>query len=596
MSEKFSGKAPGYGGEIVAEIEVDNGVLKSVHLDGRWESPGFGDLALEKLEPIFLETADPDVDVVSGATVSSTGAKFAFRHALENAGLIEPLPEQTIEMETDVLIVGCGSSGVTAALAAAERGARVIMMDRTTIFGGNGLYAHGGYFVGSYLQKRAGETFTCKEAYDEAMYFENYLCDPILMRDVMFESGETVRWCNSHGAGLFLLDYYKSSAQDGLPHTYHGWGDNDTFGNFKRELEHFGNVEFVMGTKCVELIQNENGEILGAVGEKIDGSKVRVKAGAVYIGTGGYIGNRRMIADAVGEEVAHYLVADTPEVSDGTGIQLAWKAGAAKRGHKLLGTHGARTGFGHPRDGLLGVDLLTYIPILWVNRDGRRFMNEDIIPNALLFSNTILAQGGFSYIVFDQASLDEWKVKKIPLKMAFWDRFSDDYYCPPVTTFEEDFQIAVRGGGGFKADTIAELAEMFGADAKTLEKTVNAYNIAVETKTDNEFFKSAESLLFPVKTGPFYAIRCCLQAQGTSGGVAVNRRMQAIDDSGRAIPNLYIGGSDAGGLYAASYTNQAGMAISWALTSGRLAGIAMAEQLGFDKVVKTSLYPDPEEV
>lgn len=596
MSEKFSGKAPGYGGDVLAEIEMDNGALRSVQLEGRWESPGIGDIALEKLESVFLESGSPDVDVISGATVTSTGARFAFRHALESAGVLEPLPEVTEEMETDVLVVGCGSSGVTAALAAAERGARVIMMDRTTVFGGNGLYAHGGFFVESYCQKRAGETYTCKQAYDEAMYFANYLCDPILMRDVIFESGETVRWCNSHGAGLFLLDHYKSSAQEGLPFTYHGWGDNDTFGNFKRELDKFGNVEYLMGTKCVELIQGSGREILGAVGEKIDGTKVRVKAGTVYIGTGGYIGNRRMIAEAVGDEVAHYLIADTPEVSDGAGIRMAWKAGAAKRGHRLLGTHGARTGFGHPRDGLLGVDLLTYIPILWVNRDGRRFMNEEIIPNALLFSNTILAQGGYSFIVFDQASLDQWKVKKIPLKMAFWDRFSDDYYCPPVTTFEEDFQIAAKGGGGFKADTIAELAAAFGADAETLEKTVADYNKAVDSKIDNEFFKSEESLIFPVREGPFYAIRCCLQAQGTSGGVAVNRKLQAIDDDGCVIPNLYVGGSDAGGLYSASYTNHAGMAISWALTSGRIAGIRMAEQLGFDKVVKQPLYPNPEEV
>ncbi len=501
-----------------------------------------------------------------------------------------------IEMETDVLIVGCGASGVSAALAAAERGAHVIIMERSAVFGGSGIYTSGGFFVDSYCQKRAGETYTCKQAYDDAMYFANYLCDPILMRDVIFESGETVRWCDSHGAGFFLIDSNKFDDKESRPSTFHGWRENDAFSNFKRELDNFGNIEYLMETKCVELIQNKNGEILGAVGERADGCKIKIKAGAVYIGTGGYIGNREMIAEAVGDEVASYLIIDDPEGSDGTGIRMAWNAGAAKCGHKLLGTCGVRTGFGHTSDGLSGIDLLTCLPILWVNRDGRRFMNEEIIFNTLYFSNTILTQGGFSFIIFDQASIDQWKTGKIPLKMANNDRFSEERSCPPVTSFEDDFAAAVKGGGGFKADTIAELAEKIGAEPETLTKTVFDYNEAVDSKVDNEFFKSEESLIFPVKEGPFYAIRCRLQTRCTHGGVAVNRMMQAIDENGTVIPNLYVGGNDAGGLYFVSYSNQTGMALSWALTSGRTAGIRMAEQLGFDKVVKPPLYPDPEEV
>ena len=143
------------------------------------------------------------------------------------------------------------------------------------------------------------------------------------------------------------------------------------------------------------------------------------------------------------------------------------------------------------------------IPILWINAQGRRFMNEEVIYDSLFYSNVLQAQGGRAFIVFDQASLDQWKTKTIPLKMHFWDRFGENggYYCAPVTTFDEDFVIAEQGGMGFCGHTIEELAEKMGIDPAVLAKTVNQYNHYVETGVDEEFFKSGESLRYPVSEG-----------------------------------------------------------------------------------------------
>lgn len=579
MSMKYIGSAEGYGGDIIAKAEIENNTLLSVELAGAGETRGIGDRALEKLASEFTKRQTWDVDVVSGATITSSGAKNALRAALVSAGL-EHGQSAVEELEADIVIVGCGVTGVTAGLAAAERGARVIMLERTSTFGGNGLYAHGGYFVDTYLQKEAGETFGLKDAFEQAMFFNNYLCDPLIMRRHLGEGAETVRWLNEeHGAGLTLPRIYKSSAQEGEPLTYHAWGEQSSLWNrFRAELEARENVTILFETKGTDLILDENGAVAGVAAQKSCGTNLRIRCRAAYMASGGYLSNDAMLKDALGEELVEYLVKDTSTVCDGSGIKMAWAAGADRRNDNMITNHGGRSGLGG-KDGLLGVDLLLYIPILWVNKFGERFMDEEIVPNALFFSNLLITQKGRAYVVFDQASLDEWKTSKIPLKMAFWDRFSDDYYCPPVTTFDEDFAQAQAAGRGFKAETVEELARLCGMNAETLKKTVSDYNRFVEQKRDEEFCKSPESLRYSVEKGPFYAVQCRVQAQGTVGGVKINDRMQAVTQSGKVIPGLYAGGADAGGLYNGSYSIQAGTAVSWALTSGRLAGIEMANSI-----------------
>lgn len=578
MSRKYFGSAEGYGGDINAKIEIsDEGKLISVELSGPAETQGIGDRALNQLSGAFVGAQAWDVDIISGATITSTGAKNAVREAMVNAGLVQAA-NSVEHIEADIVIVGCGITGIAAGLAAAERGVEVVMLERTQVFGGNGVHAHGGYFVESYLQKEAGETFSLKEAFEQAMFFNNYLCDPLIMRKHLGEGAETVRWLNKdHDAGLTLPHVYKSSAQEGEPFTYIAWDAERTlWPKFRAELESRDNVQLIFGAKGTELIMDENDSVAGVIAIKDDGSILRISCKAAYMATGGYLMNDAMLKDAIGEELVEYLVKDTSAVCDGSGLKMAWAAGAGRRNDNMITNHGGRSGLGG-KVGLLGIDLLLYIPILWVNRFGERFMDEEIVPNALFFSNLLMTQKGRAFVVFDQASLDEWKVKKIPLKMAFWDRFSDDYYCPPVTTFEEDFAEAQEVGRGFKADTIEELAEISGMDPQILAKTISDYNGYVERKCDDEFCKSAESLVYKVEQGPFYAVQCRVQAQGTVGGIKINDSMQAVTQQGKVIPGLYAGGADAGGLYNGSYSIQGGTAVSWALTSGRLAGIAMAE-------------------
>ena len=581
----YTGTGSGYGGDIIASIEVEDGVITRVSLTGEDETKNIGDKAIAKLEADLSANGGQYISAVSGATITSSGVRDALKSAKIAAGLeqAEELAEK-VTYDTELLIIGCGLSGITCALSASELGTEVLMCERTEVFGGNGLWANGGFFVETEQQKAAGVNYTVKEAFEKAEYFANYLNDPILMRMVLGESAETVRWSDTYGAGFYLLPYQKVIAHDNEPLCYHCWDGQDPIGHFRAALDARENVRIAFGTIIDDLKTNEDGTVIGAIGHNRAGQQVEVNAKAVYIGTGGYIADREMIKAAVGERVAKIVIADSPEVSDGSGIRMAWKAGAGKCGEKLLGTHGGRTGLGMGKDGLPGCDILMNLPILWVNRAGRRFMNEETIYESLFYSNMLLSQGGYAYIIFDSASIEQWKKAIIPMKMHFWDRFGTNlegtgmgYYCPAVTTFDQDFPVAEAGNMGFKADSIAELAEKMGVPVDALCRTVDNYNSYVAAKEDPEFFKPAESLVYSVTEGPFYALRCNLQAQGTTGGIRVNDRLEVCDDDLRPIRGLYSGGSDAGGLFSGSYTVLAGMGVSWAMTSGRIAGKSISE-------------------
>ena len=348
MAENYKGAGMGYGGDIIAEIEVDGKVITKVTLCGKDETEGIGDEALEQLEKLFVESQTPEIDAISGATLTFAGARDAVKSAMQQAGLLAKteILEQPIVVDTELLVVGCGVSGIAAALSAGERGIRVFMIDRTEAFGGNGLWANGGFFVGTEQQKEAGVDYTVKQAYEEAMYFGNYLCDPILMRLVLGESAETVRWADSHGAGFYLLPYQKMISNNNKPLTYHCWDGKDPIGHFRRKLESMENVEICLGALCTGLVQKADGAIVGAKAKKRDGNRLHINAKAICIGTGGYIANRQMIKNAVGEDICKYLIADSPEVSDGFRNSDGLEGWRWQEGRKILGTHGGRTGLG----------------------------------------------------------------------------------------------------------------------------------------------------------------------------------------------------------------------------------------------------------
>ncbi len=132
-----------------------------------------------------------------------------------------------------------------------------------------------------------------------------------------------------------------------------------------------------------------------------------------------------------------------------------------------------------------------------------------------------------------------------------------------------------------KADSVEELAGKLGMDPTVLKATVDEYNAACACGHDALFSKDRK-YLWALQGPSFYAIRARSICLGTMGGIKINQKAEAVDKAGQAVPGLYAGGFDAGGMYGDSYpiNGSSGLASAFALNTGRLAGKNALKYLG----------------
>ena len=204
---------------------------------------------------------------------------------------------------------------------------------------------------------------------------------------------------------------------------------------------------------------------------------------------------------------------------------------------------------------------------VWVNKRGERFINEDVIPSAS--SNALNMQPDMiSFTLFDstirQGFINDGTIKAVePQRYPAGTR---------MESLDEKLEMEIKKGTVKVSGLWKEIAEWIGADLKTLKRTVTEYNSYCEKGFDEEFYKDRR-FLQPLKTPPFYALRCTQAHHGTIGGIKINHRMEVVNSGEKKIPGLYASGNDTGGWVAGSYPHHlTGTALSFALNSARIAG------------------------
>ena len=145
--------------------------------------------------------------------------------------------------------------------------------------------------------------------------------------------------------------------------------------------------------------------------------------------------------------------------------------------------------------------------------------------------------------------------------------------------FLADFEVLTASGDGIVASTLEEAAAFIGCSAETLKETVANYNSYVKAGRDDEFFKSAESLIWTVENGPFYVTKGYNAVLGALGGVNVTEKLEVLTAKDQIIPGLYATGNNLSGISVAAYGNVEGVGLSTALTTGRLAGVYAAQYI-----------------
>jgi fumarate reductase flavoprotein subunit len=227
--------------------------------------------------------------------------------------------------------------------------------------------------------------------------------------------------------------------------------------------------------------------------------------------------------------------------------------------------------------------------LLWVNRDGRRFIAEDAV-RAFSCGNAVSRQpGNVCFVLFDRSSCELISERGFlqgrPLPDA-----PVELQREALPGLHEALEAEAEKGTLRIAQSWAEIAEYMGCDKAALETTIAVYNDACCRNHDAVFCKDRENLV-PLLSPPYYAIKCTSAFLDTIGGIKINERMQVIDTEDCVIPGLYAAGVITGGWEGDDYCTQLmGSARGFALTSGRIAGKNAAEFVGVSQPAR-----DPKE-
>ena len=450
-----------------------------------------------------------------------------------------------IPQSADVVILGAGIAGHCAALAAAEAGAQVLLLEKASQPGGSSAMAGGGFvFVGTDLQKQAG--------YDE---------DAEYLRKGLFETGKNrnnpvlidafVR--NQLEAYAFLVQHGAKFKLGQIDRLILETGTGRVITNLHMAARAHPNIIFASKCAAMKLGRDPDSrrvtDVTVAFGDEIMTIAARQ---AVVLATGGFSRSRELLgvfAPELLDAVKHGGVANT-----GDGIMMACDLGAglADLGYVSGSFGGAIRNYPHGVQGADEVPPLLFSFVaggIMVNAEGKRFVNEGQTYKAL--GNAGMAQtGGIAFQIFDN------KV----LATAIEDSSVNNY------------REGIVGGYIRTADTIADLAACMQLDPVALEQTIERYNADVRNGIDSEFGRTSN--LLTVDTAPFCIAASANALTTTYGGITTNGDMAVVDWMGEPISGLFAAGEVVGGFHGAGYFS--GTSLSSSSTFGMLAGRAAA--------------------
>ena len=596
----YTGEAYGHDKEnpVKVTLTIKDKTITKVEVDASHETNGIGSKAAETMPGAIVAANSLDVDGVSGATQTSKAIIEAATAALKQAGL-EPsdlvskntstTKAKDIEETVDVVVVGAGGAGMTAAITATDAGKKVIVVESQPIAGGNSVRSTGGmnaaktpYQDKNEFKEAAGvektlataaekfadnETITAlaatvKSQWDAYQanpqgYFDSVELmeldtmiggkgknNPELVKALAENSADAIEWLASIGAEVKNVGAFGGASVKRIHRPVNADGKVTAVGAYivpilEKNLQD-RNVQFLFDTTANEIIMKD-GKAVGIKGTGKDGHKVTINAKSVVIATGGFGANAEMV-EKYKPELKGFATTNA-EGAQGQGIDMATAVGAATVDMDQIQIHPTvhieEDGNAHLiTEGLRGDGAIL------VNAEGKRFYDE--VSTRDKVSAAIIEQTDKSaWLVVDQAMVDKSAVIAGYIKSGY----------------------TVTGA------TYEELAKAMGVDETTFVSTMNTWNQAVEAKSDAEFNRT--SFANPLTAAPYYAIKITPAVHHTMGGIVINPKAEVLNEKGEAISGLFAAGEVTGGVHGANRLG--GNAVADFTVFGRIAGQSAAD-------------------
>lgn len=428
-------------------------------------------------------------------------------------------------LTTDLLVLGSGIAGQTAATAAAEAGIDVILAEKTAALGGSTVMS-GGWFAFSDTdeQREAGENDSRELFLKDMQEVGEFRNDPALLHAYLDRQDAAYRWLKDHGVRFREIEI--SSGQSAK--RSHNSAIVDVMAGLHEQFEAAGGTT-LREHRAVRLLTDGSGRVVGARLAGPTGEVEVIAREGVVLATGGFSRGEELLGIFAPEQLA--AIPFGGKGNTGDGLRLAWKLGADMADMSFVsGTYGS-----HPETGDVH-ELLTayYMGAIIVNRSGERFTDESQSYKTL-GSAVLREEEGLGIQIFD-ASVRALSHPGIPLK---------------------DMDAIEALGHLHHANTLEELASIVGVDAERLVATVERYNRAIAAGDADELGRASlcngVGELRPIVEAPFYAYPAKSLMTTTYCGVKVTPDAEVVDVEGEIIPGLFAIGEVVGGFHGAAY-------------------------------------------
>ncbi len=596
VSGDFTATAKGFGGDVSVTLTLTDSVITGCTAEGKDETEGVGSQAIAKMPGAIAESGSIAVDGVSGATITSTAIKEAAAAALTAAGLNPDDYKTAVEnnataedstVDADVVVVGAGGAGMTAAITAAAEGKSVVILESQSMVGGNSVRATGGMNAGKTVYQdenefgeSAGVEKTLKTAAEKYAdnetitalaktvseqwaayqanptgYFDSVelmeldtmiggkgINDPELVETLCANSADAIDWLDEHGITLHNVSSFGGASVKRIHRPVNAEGKTVSVGSYmipllEENCEKAG-VKMMLDTTATEILTDANGAAVGVKATGASGETVTVNAKAVVLATGGFGANLDMVVKYK-PELKGFMTTNAPGIQ-GQGIEMAQAIGAATVDMDQIQIHPTV----EANTAALITEGLRGDGAILINEEGQRFIDE-VGTRDVVSAAEIAQTGSYSWLVVDQAMADASSVIQGYIKKGY----------------------TVTGA------TYEELGKAMGVDAAAFAETMEKWNGYVEAKNDPDFGRT--SFANPLNTAPYYAVKVTAGVHHTMGGLKINANTEVLNEKGEVIPGLFAAGEVTGGVHGANRLG--GNAVADFTVFGRIAGAAASD-------------------